>query len=587
MAWSRERRSLMRIGECVAARVAAASACERETPSRANIACAIASCLYSTWDDPRREQLLSCRRDDVPHAGMPLDLPESINPSAPAVMERPSFVLGSIYEGMLSAAPLQGNEADSKRARRARKSRGAFYTPPDVVDRAIELLGPVMGHRDLHEGALVVCDPACGSGNFLSAAARRWGGASSRAIALFGCDLDPDAAALARVALDMERLLQRGAINEHRWSHSIQMGDALVGRVYTCDGGERADTGRCPHHAQLSAAVQTTPMHWFDVAPAPCKESSTTGGWQWRGFDVLLGNPPYLSQLSALTVRSRTLAAYLHHASEGLIEGYADGAAAFLWRSIHLTRPGGSLCLVLPHTLFASRDAAPIRAFVEREAEVIAIEPVRAGAFDAGVSPVLVAMKRRTHTEPQTSTAVVVALRDEAPRSTLADIATAIADFRDEYYGLLPHVIDDPENRLDDARYPPVISCGLIDPGRSLWGDKPARLYKRLWTRPRANLGAMEQDQARITWARRRLVPKVLLATQTRTLEWWADTKGAALPVTPVISIIPRPGHSLDEIVRVLSSPDALSAARRLGLGTGLTPHVIKLSAKQVLQLPR
>jgi len=50
-------------------------------------------------------------------------------------------------------------------SRARRRELGAFYTPSDVADRLVE--------RALPEGAPVVCDPACGDGAFLLAAARR------------------------------------------------------------------------------------------------------------------------------------------------------------------------------------------------------------------------------------------------------------------------------------------------------------------------------------------------------------------------------------------------------------------------------
>ena len=48
------------------------------------------------------------------------------------------------------------------------------------------------------------------------------------------------------------------------------------------------------------------------------------------------------------------------------------------------------------------------------------------------------------------------------------EIATATAGFRDQFYGLIPFVRDGPA----DA---PLVTSGLLDPGRSAWGERPAR----------------------------------------------------------------------------------------------------------------
>ena len=77
--------------------------------------------------------------------------------------------------------------------------------------------------------------------------------------------------------------------------------------------------------------------------------------WGGRHFDVVLGNPPFLSQLSASTTRGGAS----HHGGGP----YADAAAEFLSLAIRLAEPGdGRVGLVLPQSILASRDAGPVRA---------------------------------------------------------------------------------------------------------------------------------------------------------------------------------------------------------------------------------
>jgi hypothetical protein len=92
--------------------------------------------------------------------------------------------LGSVYESLLELAPqhdpatgqftlvvLAGNE---------RKTTGSYYTPSSLIDCLLDTaLDPLLDEAEKADDpqaallALTVCDPACGSGHFLVAAARR------------------------------------------------------------------------------------------------------------------------------------------------------------------------------------------------------------------------------------------------------------------------------------------------------------------------------------------------------------------------------------------------------------------------------
>jgi len=80
---------------------------------------------------------------------------------------------------------------------------------------------------------------------------------------------------------------------------------------------------------------------------------SLTRDWGDTRFDVVVGNPPFLNQLSAATTRG----------GRSRFGGgpYADAAAEFLALAVRLARPGGRVGLVLPQSLLSARDAAAIR----------------------------------------------------------------------------------------------------------------------------------------------------------------------------------------------------------------------------------
>jgi hypothetical protein len=165
------------------------------------------------------------------------------------------------------------------------------------------------------------------------------------------------------------------------------------------------------------------------------------------------------------------------------------------------------------------------------------------------------------------------------------------ANFRDEYYGMVPAVGDHDTG-------PRLITSGLIDPARSWWGTRPITFAKHRYERPRVDLDRLDDDMVR--WARRRLVPKVLVANQTRIVEAVCDPVGEWLPAVPVLGVYPTGAHWEDErrrpidvlassaweIAAVLTSSVASAWLWHRGAGTGLSVDTVRLSPVTLGGLP-
>jgi hypothetical protein len=255
--------------------------------------------------------------------------------------------------------------------------------------------------------------------------------------------------------------------------------------------------------------------------------------------------------------------------------------------------------------MLSTRDTAPIRAAALTGARLVSLWWAGEPVFDADVLTCIVAFVRgesqgavrRFHgtefravgvvdgqdlTERPTWSHLVADLAGVPAVSldhgrSLADLAVATADFRDQYYGLVPHVADDGDG-------PPLVTAGLIDVGRSAWGERPARFARRTFAAPRVALNRL--PPALHTWADSRLVPKVLVATQTPVIEAAVDETGAWLPSVPVISVMPRLQDDLWRVGAVLGAPAASAWAAATYLGAALTATAIKLSASQLVTLP-
>ena len=307
--------------------------------------------------------------------------------------------------------------------------------------------------------------------------------------------------------------------------------------------------------------------------------------WGEQRFDVLVGNPPYLNQLSSLTSRG----------GRSKFGGgpYADAAAEFLALAMRLVRPGGRVGLVLPQSLLSARDAQAIRAEVDRVAALRwmwwtdtlmfdANVRVWAGVWEVGGEP---GMVRRSYgpsfetreplpTPSKWSGLIAGGVLPPHDGPVLGDIATFTADFRDQYYGLVGAVGDDVDG-------PPLVTCGLIDPGVCHWGSKPVRFAKQRYAAPRVALERLSPALQR--WAAQRLVPKILIANQTARVEAVHDERGEWLPGVPVITCITdQPQRVLDALASDATNDWIHHHAAGSGLGVG----TVRLNPKLLASVP-
>jgi methylase of polypeptide subunit release factors len=476
---------------------------------------------------------------------------------APFALEDPADV-GRLHEDLKTLSPRWEDGALRLRPGSARRTAGAFYTPAALIEHLLDTaLEPVLD--SVSDAAVVrVCDPTCGSGLFLVAAARRIAARLGRPDLAVGCvhgvDNDPVAVDLARAALWVE--------------------------------------AGCPD----------------DVAPfldAVVVGDALSDPWS-PAYDVVVGNPPFLNQLETAT-RLGIDAARAARATVGGASGaYTDLSAMILLRSLDLVRAGGRVALVQPQSLLAARDAAPVRSALLRRAALAHLwasdEPVFEAASVLTCAPTLVVGGEQgavsvTHGrsfEPMPAangplddswshllaSGLGIPSVDIVPSGVLGDLALCTADFRDQFYGLVPFVAD---GDADDG-HPKLITSGLIEPAASLWGERATRFAKQRFVSPVVSLAGL-RDSPLAEWAARRLVPKVLVATQSRVLEAVVDEQGEWLPSVPVITVTPPPDR-LWHVLAVLCAPPVTAYAATHWAGTGLTMRAIKLSAKQVATLP-
>ncbi|MFA6272893.1 MAG: N-6 DNA methylase [Candidatus Paceibacterota bacterium] len=237
----------------------------------------------------------------------------------------PTDVLGSVYENYLSHRLNQSKKGASvKEDARMRKEQGIYYTPSFIVDYIVRnALKPVLDKcrsiSDLKK--IKILDPACGSGSFLIKAMevmnekyREYGNPGDEFTKLeilksnvFGVDLDLQAVEIARLNLlisALEKPMPMPPLEDN-----IKNGNSLI-----------SSTGK-------------NAFNWQEEFPKVFKQG---------GFDVVIGNPPYLKELD-----SKELFQEIRKSNFGkYYQGKMDFWYFFLHRSIEILKDGGIMAFI-------------------------------------------------------------------------------------------------------------------------------------------------------------------------------------------------------------------------------------------------
>lgn len=452
---------------------------------------------------------------------------------------------------------LLGEAWEQLLASRDRRVRGSHFTPRVVAEAVVRSTFDFVPTGDEPPSVL---DPAVGGGAFLLAAARLLedrGFSRARIVGrLHGVDIDPVAARVADAALEL-------------WSRGVARPKIVVGDTLT-----------------------SKPL-------------------QFEQFDVIIGNPPFLSQLVADTSRDPSRRDRLVDRFGDAAAGYVDEAALFLLAAITLGQEGAVISMVVPQSILGATGALAARDAMCELADLAALWVEPGGSFVAAVDVVAPIFVRR----PRSETTVVLApdnvrieLTTPPPRSwapllgaasgvpqvrldikrtateaeTLEAIAKVTAGFRQHFYGIANAVR---EQRSDTDVSPKLVTSGAIEPLWLRWGERPIMFAKRRWLRPVLDIDAIEDESVR-RWFFDRCRPKLLVASQTQVLEVVVDIHATLVPSVPVICIEPHDPDNLFRVAALLTGPNASAHIAALGSGTGMSASSIRVRASAIADLP-
>jgi SAM-dependent methyltransferase len=313
------------------------------------------------------------------------------------------YTLGHIFEQSITEleyreGELEGRETFAKLSKRKRD--GVYYTPEPVVNYLVEqTLGPwfadakaACGYPNPEEGAptataaaayverleaIRIVDPACGSGAFLISAFRRLlveriaaardveraRGGSPGAIDemplisailrdnIYGVDINPASVEIAKLALWLHSARASAPLSS--LEHTIRIGNSLIGEDFWA-GRQRT--------AQAEERVRT--FDWLTAFPEVWPAGPE------GGFDIVLGNPPYVKLQNLMKVDPDVVAHLTAERGRDTYQsartGNFDLYLPFIEKGLRLLAPGGRMAFIAPSLWPVNQYGEGLRRLVRR-----------------------------------------------------------------------------------------------------------------------------------------------------------------------------------------------------------------------------
>lgn len=272
-------------------------------------------------------------------------------------------VLGSMYEQYLGHILKETpKRATLKERPKRRKEMGIYYTPKYIVDYIVKnTVGALLKKKPYREAVgIKILDPACGSGSFLIRAfeemdnylkeKRTQRGAEFDYFRrmeilnrnLYGVDLDRQAVEIAQLNLLLKALEKRQPLPKLR---NIRQGNSLI-------SGTEEELKK-----YFGKDYQSKhPFNWEEEFPEVFKK---------EGFDVVIGNPPYVSfGLRGVERVESDMSNYLRNKYPNSAEYKLSTYAIFIDRGIQKLRPGGYLSFIVPDSFLLGRYFSKLRRYI-------------------------------------------------------------------------------------------------------------------------------------------------------------------------------------------------------------------------------
>ncbi len=332
--------------------------------------------------------------------------------------EIPADVLGGVYESYLSYIAqnpieikidkkskklfeVEGKKELKAKSRKKRKEQGIFYTPHFIVDYIVKnTVGQKLNEvKSIHElKQIKILDPACGSGSFLTRTLKAVnekyidfsnpGGQATKSEILlsniYGVDLDSKAVELAKLNLLVEALDKKGKLPD--LTENVRVGNSLI------SGHEKELKKYFGDNWQ-----DKKPFNWEEEFPSIC-HSRESGD---LGFDVIIGNPPYLSTEKGLINEVE----YFKEKYQTMEKIY-DIFGLFIEKSFNLLKEGGYIGFIIPNTILQNDSFSKLRKYILNNSQIICIDNYKDGVFNKVVVPTTIIILRKNKNNKDNKTKI-------------------------------------------------------------------------------------------------------------------------------------------------------------------------------------
>jgi type I restriction-modification system DNA methylase subunit len=266
-------------------------------------------------------------------------------------------VLGSMYEQYLGhILKKTPKRATVQETRQHRKAMGIYYTPKYIVDYIVKnTVGALLKEKPYREAIdLKILDPACGSGSFLIRAFEEMDSYLKEKRSqkgeefdyfrrmeilnrnLYGVDLDKQAVEIAQLNLLLKALEQRQLLPVLK---NIRQGNSLI-----------SDTEEELKKYFGKDWQSKHPFNWEGEYPEAFKDG---------GFDVIIGNPPYV-RADELLGQDKNFWLSKFNSPYGKFDIYF----LFIEKAINLLKEGGRLGFIVSNKFLAGDAGQKLRIFI-------------------------------------------------------------------------------------------------------------------------------------------------------------------------------------------------------------------------------